>query len=159
MVPLAGSRSSRAAQEIGGYLSAKLGTHLHQIHIPTRPGRGLENFLGDHAPHSPDVRRILAKAAQFASSIGANHTTVAEPAPNAGAHIDHLAKELDADLIVLAGTSRSGTEDLFLGHTIHHVLENSTVTVVVAITPDPDNPSTDSVTAADSDSDPIAASI
>ncbi len=137
VVPLAGSRSSRAAQEIGSYLSANIGTHLHQIHVPTSRGRSLDHVLHEHAPHSRDVRRILSAAASFATGIGANHTTVAEPAPNVGEHIEYLVKDLGANLVFLSGTSRSESEDLFLGHTIHHVLERVQTTVVLAVVPDP----------------------
>ena len=134
LLPLAASRASRGAQEIGGYLSANIGTHLHQLHVATGDVPRVNDLLADHSPRPSAVRQIVNAAADFATKLGARHTTIVESGENAGATIVAMADELRADIVILAGTSRSGA-DLFLGHTIHHVLEHVDETVVVAIAP------------------------
>lgn len=138
LVPLSGSRASRGAEEIAAYLSARIGTHLHQLHVSTGPTRLGDTLLGDdHAPRPAAVRHILNAAAQRAALIGANHTTVLEHADNAGSQIVATADELGVDLIVLSGSGRSTASGApYLGHTIGHVLDHSAATIVVAITPE-----------------------
>jgi nucleotide-binding universal stress UspA family protein len=136
LVPLSGSRASRGAQEIGAYLSANIGTHLHQLHIVTDAKHRIGGLLADHAPQPSAVRHIINAAADFATKAGANQTTLVEPGENAGERIVETARDIGADIVILAGTSRTGGGDLFLGHTIHQVLEEIDTTVVVAITPE-----------------------
>jgi len=135
LLPLAGSQASRGAQEIGAYLSANIGTHLHQLHVATGSMLPMNEILADHSPRPSAVRQIVNGAAAFATRLGARHTTIVEAGDNAGDRIVETAEELRADIVILAGSSRSGGEDLFLGHTIHHVLDNVDVTIVVAVTP------------------------
>ncbi|MEL7206832.1 MAG: cation:proton antiporter [Actinomycetota bacterium] len=136
LLPLAAGRASRGAQEIGGYLSANIGTHLHQLHIATGSSPRLDRLdrLSGHPIRPSAVRQAVNRAADFATRLGARHTTIVEAADNAGGRIVETAKELRVDLVILSGTSRSG-DDLFLGHTIHDVLEAGDCTVVVAVTP------------------------
>jgi len=72
--------------------------------------------------------------------LGANQITIVEAGDNAGEHIVNTCRDINADIVILSGTSRTGGGDVFLGHTIHHVLENIDATVVVAITPGPRDP-------------------
>ena len=135
VVPLSGSTSSRGAQEIGAYLSSNIGTHLHQIHVHTNSHPTLNRVLADHGPTSQPVRNVLRRAAEFASTAGANHTTTTEPARNAATHIATSARELGADLVIASGTNRGHHDSLFLGHTIDHLLKEIDTTLVLAIAP------------------------
>jgi Kef-type K+ transport system membrane component KefB/nucleotide-binding universal stress UspA family protein len=135
LVPLSGSQASRGAQEIGAYLSANIGTLLHQLHVATGNSTRINELLADHAPRPSAVRHIVNRAGDFAARLGANQITIVEAGDNAGEHIVKTGRELNADIVILSGTSRTGGGDLFLGHTIHHVLENIDTTVVIAITP------------------------
>ncbi len=133
LVPLSGSRASLGAQEISCYLSANIGTHLHQLHVSTNTSQRRDQIFGEWT--GGPLRSILDAAAQRAIAAGANQTSVIAYADNAGAQIIASSKELGVDLIVLSGTSRSVGGAPFLGHTIRHVLDNTDVTVVIAVTP------------------------
>lgn len=137
LVPLSGSRSSRGAQEIGAYLSAHIGTQLHQLHVAADPDGVLGSLLADHAPRSSAVRHIVNDAADFATALGANQTTLVQSGGSAGRRIVEAASDVGADLVIVSGTSRRGGGDLFLGHTIHTVLDHIEATVIVAISPEP----------------------
>ncbi len=137
LVPVDGSRSSRPALEISAYLSANIGTHVHQLHITNRPNTRFETLLNDHAAHTDQARNILGETASIATTAGANFSTVVEHADNPGRQIVESAKELDTDLIVISGTSRLNAGTLFLGHTIRHVLDNTDSTLVAALVPEP----------------------
>ncbi|NNE73696.1 MAG: universal stress protein [Acidimicrobiales bacterium] len=145
VLPLSGSEASRGAQEIGAYLSANIGTHLHQLHIATGASPLVSGLLRDHAPRQSAVRHIVNAASDFATRLGANHTTIVESGENAGDSIVRTAGDVGADIVILSGTSRTGGGDLFLGHTIHHVLDRIDATVVVAITPGPERDGTESL--------------
>ena len=137
IVPVSGRRSSRPAQEIGAYLSAAIGTRLHQLHVTPDPSTRLELLLNDHAPHTNATRGILDDAAALATTAGANVTSLVEHGDRPGSRILQSAAELDADLIVISGTSRINNGQLFLGHTLDHVLEQATdATVVLAVIPE-----------------------
>lgn len=135
LLPLAASGASRGAQEIGAYLSANIGTQLHQLHVHTGSSLPMNELLADHAPRPSAVRQIVNAAAQFATRLGARHTTIVVAGDNAGVTIVGTAEELRADIVILAGVSRNGGGDLFLGHTIHHILDRVDSTVVLAATP------------------------
>ncbi len=133
LVPLAGSASSLGAQEIAGYMSARIGTHLHQLHVSTDSAPRRDGLLGDFA--GGPLRSILGAAAQRATAVGANQTTLVEHAENAGAQIIATSRELGVDLVVLSGNARSVGGAPFLGHTIRHVLDHTDATVILAVTP------------------------
>ncbi len=133
IVPLSASSASRGAQEIGAYLSANLGTHLHQMHVD---GVSRSGPLPSSLPDRPALRHLIDGAALLATKLGANHTTVLEHGDSVSSAITRVANELAADLIILSGTSRAGGDDLFLGHTIHNVLEDAEATVIIATTPE-----------------------
>jgi nucleotide-binding universal stress UspA family protein len=137
LVPLSGSRSSRAAQEIAGYLSANIETHVSQLHVATNIDQERPEPHDERVACRSAVRHLVNEASVFATRLGANHTTWVESNGNAGDHIAAAAKELDVDLVVVSGTSRSGGGTLFLGHTIYTILEDVDCTVVPATSPEP----------------------
>lgn len=150
LVGVSGARSSRAGQEIGAYLSARIGTHLHQLHVSTDSSTRLETLLGDHAAHTDQAKRILDDAAELAMTAGANATAVVEHASNPADQILATARELDCELIIVSGTSRVAGGELSLGQTVRQVLDNATATTVLALTPEPRGeaaaPATDAAT-------------
>lgn len=94
---------------------------------------GRQKLLIDLTLLELDVERLHIRAAvrQFGCQPH-HHRRTGE---HAGEVIVSTADDIGADVVVLAGTSRAGVEDLFLGHTIHHVLEDVDQTVVVAVAP------------------------
>ncbi|NNC80360.1 MAG: universal stress protein [Acidimicrobiales bacterium] len=136
VVPTSGSGTSRPAQEIASYLSARLGTRLHMLHVSTDPANRIEALLADGGPHTDDARRILDASSRIATTVGAHATSIVEHADNPATAIVEAQRELDADLLVISGTSRLHDGELFLGHTIPQVISGSpNTTVVLAVTP------------------------
>ena len=138
VVPVNGGRSSRPAQEIGAYLSSRIGTQLHHLHVSTEPATAIDVLFPDHTPTGGVARRVLHDAAAYAATAGASFTSIVEHAEHAGATVVSTARELDADLTVISGTSRAVQGNLFVGHTIKHVVDHTTGTLIAAFVPDPD---------------------
>lgn len=138
VVPVNGGRSSRPAQEIGAYLSSRIGTQLHHLHVSTEPATAIDVLFPDHTPTGGVARRVLHDAASYAATAGASFSSIVEHAEHAGATVVSTARELDADLTVISGTSRAVQGNLFVGHTIKHVVDHTTGTLVAAFVPDPD---------------------
>lgn len=136
VVPTNGGVASRPANEIANYLSARLGTHLHQLHVTTAPARAMETLFSDGIPTGPQARRVLDAEAQLATTAGANFSSLFEHADNPATQIVDTVDQLGADLLVLSGTSRVHDGELFLGHTIPHALARARdVTLVLALVP------------------------
>lgn len=136
VVPVSGATSSRGGQEIAAYLSSQIGTQLHQLHVLTGQASRLEAVLGGSAPALDTARHILDDAATYADTIGANHVSLVQHAATPGEAIVETVVELNADLVVLSGTTRTTGDAPFLGHTLQHVLDHSDATIIVASTPD-----------------------
>ena len=102
----------------------------------TNQASKLEAVLGASAPALETARHILDDAASFADTIGANHVSLIEHGATPGEVIVDTAAELNADLIVLSGTTRTTGDAPFLGHTLQHVLDHADATIIVASTPD-----------------------
>ncbi len=132
LVPISGKGSSRAAQEIGTYLSSRIGTHVHHLHVATSSH---EHRLIDRSPG----RHVLDDAARLATTVGANHSTLLEHADNTSDQILASIAELTVDLVVISGTLRTSNETPFLGHTIERVLDRIDTTVLLAVMPDGTN--------------------
>ncbi|MEQ8840440.1 MAG: cation:proton antiporter [Acidimicrobiales bacterium] len=149
LVPVNGSRSSRAAQEISSYLSGQIGTHVYQLHVSSDPAGRLETILGGRGVHSNRARNILNDASGLAATAGANATTIVEQASVPGEQILASAEELDTDLIVISGTTRINANELFLGPTVQYVIDNATSSLIVALTPEERPAPTDGADASD----------
>lgn len=150
VVPVSGATSSRGGQEIAAYLSSQIGTQLHQLHVLTNQASKLEAVLGASAPALDTARHILDEAASFADTIGANHVSLVEHATTPGEAIVETVVELDADLVVLSGTTRTTGDAPFLGHTLQYVLDNSDATIIVASTPERSSSATSGAVTEDS---------
>lgn len=144
LVPVVGSQSSRAAQEIAGNMSNRLGTEVllsHVVYSPDQDRSGsilyrsrsnVSSRKGDH-----DVAdRVLEQAAQHAQELRANYRTEVRFSVSPGDEILRQAVQSDSDLIVLGAELRRLEGRPFLGQNVEYVLRNATQTVVVAIIPD-----------------------
>lgn len=162
LVAIAGTESSRAAQEIAFNLSRSIGTEVIIVHVVNRP---------DHAPVSMRTpgttgRRGMRRQgaaltvdpltpAALATSAAADQVTQqavayaqelgvepkARVAVQRGASVAEeiltIAQEVDADLIVLGATARHLEGRAFLGHGVEQILERAQATVVVVSMPAP----------------------
>jgi Kef-type K+ transport system membrane component KefB/nucleotide-binding universal stress UspA family protein len=145
LVPVAGTASSRAAQEVACNISSHLGTAVVLLHVVTRPdeagGVGAEpvNRLdGEQARSATGVGHgVLDGAREMARELGVEPETLVRHGLAAGPEIVAAAQAVEADLLVLGTTARLVGGQPFLGHTVEHVLANSVATVVVVVRPDP----------------------
>jgi Kef-type K+ transport system membrane component KefB/nucleotide-binding universal stress UspA family protein len=141
LVPVTGSASSRAAEEVAFNLSRNLGTELCVTHVVTRGG---EEGPGGRGPGLGMARHggggVVSAAAAHADQVGVRVRTLTRQGRSAGEEIVATASETGVDLIVMGATARVVDDKVFLGHTVEHVLEHATPTVVVVVLPDPAAP-------------------
>ncbi len=144
LVPVVGNQSSRAAQEVAGNLSNRLGTEMllsHVVYAPEPPRRrvGLLTrataVLTDDRVSDIDVgRRVLDQAAANAKEMRANYRTELRFSASPGDDMLRHASQADADLIVLGAQLRHLEGRPFLGQNVEYILRNALQTVVVAVT-------------------------
>lgn len=157
LVPVAGTASSRAGQEVACNIGARLGTAVVLLHVVTRPeeegagsdrgagalrdggagvgGAGSSGAAARSATEAADG--VLQGALSLARELGVEPETLVRHAMAAGPEIVAVAESLEADLVVLGTTARLIANRPFLGHTVEHVLAKSAATVVVVVRPDP----------------------
>ncbi len=143
LVPVVGNTSSRAAEEVAGNLSNRLGTELVLSHVVYRPDAASDASIigrirGTAFP--PDLgvaEKLLARAQSHVAELNANspHTEI-RFAVSPADEILAQASEVEADLIVLGAQLRRLEGEAFLGHNVEHILENAPQTVVVVAIPD-----------------------
>lgn len=144
LVPVVGSQSSRAAQELAGNLSNRLGTEMLLSHVVYSPKPGRRGGLITRAREAAtDVQlnadvaqRVLEQAAAHAQELRANFRTEVRYSVSPADEILRHASQADCDLIVLGSELRRLEGRPFLGQNVEHVLRHALQTVVVAITPD-----------------------
>lgn len=143
LVPVVGSQSSRAAEELAGNMSNRLGTEVllsHIVYSPDASGQGgilYRSRATNSGGSGADVAdRVLEQAARHAQELRANYKTEVRFSVSAGDEILRQAVQSDSDLIVLGSELRRLEGRPFLGQNVEYVLRNATQTVVVAIIPD-----------------------
>jgi nucleotide-binding universal stress UspA family protein len=133
LVPLSGSATAHAAQEVAFGLAASRRSDVTLLHVVTRRRSGRE-AIGGRSADRPG-RDLLRDAEQFAARHGVRVQTRSRRAPAAGDEIVRLAAEMRADCIVLGASARALDGRPFLGHTVEHVLAAAQAAVVVAVLP------------------------
>lgn len=134
VVPVTGSSSSRAGQEVAYNLSRHLGTEVVLVHVVTRPGPDRTSRRG--RPATGAGHQVLTEAASHASDMGVGVRAVNRHGPFAGAEVVAAASDCEADVVVMGATVRQVDDRPFLGHTVEYVLENAECTVVVVAVPE-----------------------
>jgi Kef-type K+ transport system membrane component KefB/nucleotide-binding universal stress UspA family protein len=142
LVPVVGSQSSRAAEELAGNMSNRLGTEVllsHIVYSPDASGQGgilYRSRATNSGGNGADVAdRVLEQAARHAQELRANYKTEVRFSVSAGDEILRQAVQSNSDLIVLGSELRRLEGRPFLGQNVEYVLRNATQTVVVAIIP------------------------
>lgn len=144
MVPATGTRPGRAALEVACAIARRAGSELVLVHVVTAPDeetlRGFERWPGDHLGAHDDPRlrigeQVLDEARRFARELGVEVRTVIRRGVSVPDVLLALAREVDADLVVLAANLRQLSGRPFLGHGVESLLERSDSTVIVVTTP------------------------
>ncbi len=142
LVPVTGTASSRAGQEVANAIARRAGAQVHVLHVLTRPlavsarqGRRADPEATPAATGS--ARAVLGEATSTAAAQDVAPETSLRQGPFAGAEVAEAVRELGADLVVAGATVRRVGGRPFLGHTIEHLLEHVVEpTVAVVVMPD-----------------------
>ncbi len=148
IVPVTGTRSSRAAQEIAFGLSARLGTQIILTHVTTRWPSRRERVLAQalklgqrarssssEARSDPVVESLMNGACALGAEVGVEPLTQVRQGALVGEALVDAADEADADLVVLGAALRNVDGRPFLGQTVETVLERCNANVVVVAMP------------------------
>jgi nucleotide-binding universal stress UspA family protein len=137
IVPVTGTPSSRAAQEIAFSISSQLGTEVVLTHILDRSSP-LPRIFGRRGADDPgqDVAdELVGRALVQAHESGLEPRSIVREATSAGTALVQAARSEEADLVVLGAQLRNVDGRPFIGHTVETVLEQSDATVVVVAQP------------------------
>lgn len=149
LVGVAGTNSSRAAQEIAFNVSANIGTEIVLAHVIRndaasrhRDAPALRRLAGpvrtaamDRAQPAGVGRELLDDATSQASRHGARSTSLLVHGDAPAGSLIELSQDHQTDLVVVGATRRNLTDRFFLGHTVEEILARCDATVVVVILP------------------------
>jgi Kef-type K+ transport system membrane component KefB/nucleotide-binding universal stress UspA family protein len=150
LVPVTGSPSSRAGQEVACNMALALGSRVVLAHVVTRTdsrptatveAREPSSSEGEAAPRDLRVSEgaaqvVLRGAWDMATEIGVEPEVVVRHGHSAGDELLATAAETGADILVVGTSVRHVDGRPFLGHTVEQVLTHSDATVVVVALPE-----------------------
>jgi Kef-type K+ transport system membrane component KefB/nucleotide-binding universal stress UspA family protein len=138
IVPVTGTRSSRAAQEVAFAISSTLGTEVVLTHV-LNPTNSLPRIFSrrarDDDPAMAVAGQLIDTATSLASESGLDPRTLVRESATPGTALVEAARSETADLVVLGAQLRNVDGRPFLGHTVETVLDESDATVVVVAHP------------------------
>lgn len=144
VVPIGGTKASRAAQEVAFNLSAAIGTEVHLTHVSpgaedhevategsiATPATG--GPVGGGSPAGPQLaQRLIDEASALGSGVDARLVHSVRTAPSTAEGILAAVRAEDADLVVLGAQVRIVDGRPFLGHTVDQVIRRCAATVIV----------------------------
>ena len=150
VVPVTGTRSSRAAQEVAFGVSGQLGTEVVLTHVvqrqrpqfrmlPARLARGklATRVLGEDRSESAHqvVDALMGAASARGAEMGVQARTLVQEGSSPASTLVSVAEEHQADLVVLGASLRNVDGRPFLGHTVETVLERCAANVAVVAMP------------------------
>ncbi|HEU5084144.1 MAG TPA: cation:proton antiporter [Acidimicrobiales bacterium] len=146
LIPVTGSASSVAAQEVGLAISATIGTEAiltHVVHHDAADGHRANRRLwpaSEVLTRSSDSthtagQSLLDDAANRATKVGARAVVAMTEAESTAAGILELADLHDTDLVIVGATRQDVDGELFLGHTVERLLRRCGATIVVVVSP------------------------
>ena len=154
VVPVTGTRSSQAAQEVAFGVSSQLGTEVVLTHVVQRhwsdmrilskrltSSRLATRVLGETHPEAaqPVVDALMDAARARGAEMGVEARTLVQPGSSPASTLVSVAEEQEADLVVLGASLRNVDGRPFLGHTVETVLERCTANVAVVAMPRADS--------------------
>jgi Kef-type K+ transport system membrane component KefB/nucleotide-binding universal stress UspA family protein len=139
LVPVAGGRSARAAQELAFGMATQLGTEMVLAHVVARRPEGVlagvrsRGRRRESRTAQPD--RLMEQAVSHAGELGVEPQTVIRQSTSTASELVRAARDVEADLVVLGASARTVEHNTFLGHTVEQVLDECDATVVVVVSP------------------------
>ena len=138
VVPVTGTRSSSAAQEVAFSISAELGTEVLLTHVFNRKAlvpRMLKLRSSEADPSEVIAKELMDTATERAVDAGIWPRTLIRSSADIAAALVATAKDEDCDLVVLGAQLRNVDGRPFLGHTVELVLEQCDANVAVVALP------------------------
>ncbi|HEU4320111.1 MAG TPA: cation:proton antiporter [Acidimicrobiia bacterium] len=143
LVPVAASRSTRAAEEFAYSLAKAADGRTFALHVVNRPeGQGV--ILEDAAVQDSLAagQEMVRAAAAFGDRLGVSVETGVRVSPNAEEEIVAFGNSGAFDLLVLGASTRSLTNRPFYGHRVSYMLAQSELPVAVVSLPPSGTPNT-----------------
>ena len=133
LIPVSGSKASRAAQEVAFNLAAALGTKLVLTHVVSRA----DSTAGVDDTTSADrsAMSMLTAAQSHAAELGATSRLLLRHGVSVADELVQVAATEAVDLVVIGANPRQLDERVFLGHTIEELLSRCDATLVVVTVP------------------------
>jgi Kef-type K+ transport system membrane component KefB len=141
LVPVAATRSTRAAEEFAYSLSKASNGRTFALHVVNRPeGQGV--MREDAAVEDSLVagQELVGAAAEFGDRLGVSVETGVRVAPNAEEEIVAFGNSGAFDLLVIGASTRSLTNRPFYGHRVSYMLAQSALPVAVVSLPPSGSP-------------------
>ncbi len=138
VVPVTGTRSSSAAQEVAFSISEQLGTEVLLTHVLNRRAlvpRMLKRRSAEADPSEVIAEELMDIATIRAVEAGIWPRTLIHSSSDVPSALVGVAKNEDCDLVVLGAQLRSVDGRPFLGHTVETVLEQCDANVAVVALP------------------------
>ncbi|MGB7860635.1 MAG: cation:proton antiporter [Acidimicrobiia bacterium] len=132
LVPVAATRSTRAAEEFAYSLAASTRGNTFALHVVNRPeGQGvlLESQTVDDSLRAG--QEMVGAAAAFGERLGVQVATGVRVAPNAEEEIVEFANSGAFDLLIIGASTRALTDRPFYGHRVSYILAESNLPVAV----------------------------
>ncbi len=136
LVPVAATRSTRAAEELAYSITKASGGRPFALHVVNRPeGSGILLPGGSMHESLRAGQELVSAAAAFGERLGISVEAGVRVAPNAEEEIVAFANSGAFDLLVLGTSTRALTDRPFYGHRVSYILENAGVPVAVVSLP------------------------
>ncbi len=135
LVPVTGTRTGRAAEEIAYSMASRSGAEVHAMHVtpPMEPwplARRGARTLGR-------VATQLDRTRDLSRRLGVDANVVVRDGDATAQALADAADEHGCDVIVVGTEVRAAGGELFLGHGVERLLDESDQTVVVVLWPAP----------------------
>ncbi len=136
LVPVAASRSTRAAEEFAYSLAKAAHGRTFALHVVNRPeGQGVMREDGAVEDSLAAGQEMVGAAAEFGDRLGVAVETGVRVAPNAEEEIVAFGNSGAFDLLVIGASTRSLTNRPFYGHRVSYMLAQSELPVAVVSLP------------------------
>jgi len=136
LVPVAATRSSRAAEELAYSLIRNTDGSALAVHIVNRPdGQGMMFDAVTERDMLHTGHEMVAAAAAFGERLGVAVEGDVHVASNPEAEIVALANGGDFDLLVIGALSRPLADRPFFGHRVHYILQHTLIPVAIVTLP------------------------
>ncbi len=137
IVPVAGTASSRSAQEVAFSISSQLGTETILTHVARPEGPRLPRLFARRRDDESEavVEHLMKPAGVLATEMGLEPRTIVRESDSVGETLVRVAAAEQADLVVLGARVRNVDGRPFIGHTAETVLDECDATVVLVARP------------------------